>query len=103
MGKEVNNAAYYMLITILYLEIQKGEKATKILVFQQEIGGTASCMKITIKATKGFGKLSSNETFFDDYCAILFNSAEDENEEGLYYCGSVETITRIFSWLHWKY
>ena len=32
--------------------------------FQQKIGGTSTCMKIIMKATKGCGQLSSKDTFF---------------------------------------
>ena len=35
--------------------------------FQQDIGGTSTCIKRTIKVTKGFDKLSPNDTFFDDF------------------------------------
>ena len=34
--------------------------------FQHNIGGTAAFIKITTKATKWYGQLSLNETFFAD-------------------------------------
>ena len=46
-----------MVGTMLYLDIQKGEEAMTTLEFQQEIGGTAACMKIMIRGTKWCGQL----------------------------------------------
>ena len=52
---------------MLYPEIQNGEEVIKVSDFQQDIGGIADFMKMIIKATKGCGKLSSNNTFFSDF------------------------------------
>ena len=62
--EELNNSSRSRSGTILYLEIQKGKEAMNTLGFQQQIVGTDSCMKITMNANKGFGQISSNETFF---------------------------------------
>ena len=51
---------------MLYLEIQNGKEATKTGKFQQDIGGNAASTKIIIRIKKGCGKLSSNNTYYDD-------------------------------------
>ena len=51
---------------MLYPDIQNGKEAIKAVKFQKKIGGTAYFMNIIMKSTKGYGKLSSNETLFDD-------------------------------------
>ena len=38
----------------------------KVSYYQQDIGGTADCMNIIMKAIKGCGKMSSDYTFFYD-------------------------------------
>ena len=43
---------------MFYLDIQKFKKAMNTLEFKQGIGGTATCMKIIIKAAKECGKMS---------------------------------------------
>ena len=51
---------------MLYLYIQKGKYEMNTYKFQHDIGGTDACMKITMKATKGCGKLYSNDNLFYD-------------------------------------
>ena len=50
---------------ILYLEIQKGKESMKVSDFQNNIRGADIFMKIIMKANKGRGKMSSNDTLFD--------------------------------------
>ena len=58
LGTELNNAACSRLGTMLYLEIQNRKEVMKASYFLQQIRGTADCIKITIKDTKGCGQLS---------------------------------------------
>ena len=44
--------ALYRLGTMLYLEIQKGKEAMETSEFQQNVGGTAECMKSLMVDTK---------------------------------------------------
>ena len=46
LDMELNNVACYRFGTMLYLEIQNEEEATKTEKLQQQIGGTVVCMKI---------------------------------------------------------
>ena len=64
--------------------------------FQQQIVGAASCMTIIMKYTKGCGQLSSNYTFFADIWFSGLKTAEEENSEGVDYCGPVKTIHKVF-------
>ena len=50
--------------TMLYLEIQKEKEDMKTPEFQKSLGETAACMKRLSVATKGCGKLTSNDTYF---------------------------------------
>ena len=66
LGMELNNAECYSLGDMLYLEIQNKKEVIKKLEFQQVIGGTDAWMNRIMKANKGCGKLSSNDTLFYD-------------------------------------
>ena len=55
---DINNVACSRLWTMLYPDIQKGKEDTKTAEFQQQIGGTAACMKRLVMDTKGCGKLT---------------------------------------------
>ena len=81
---------------MLYLEIKFWEEAMKTLEFQQEIGGTASCMKIIMKATKGCGELSSNNTYSSDRFFSGLKTAEESSAEGVDYCGLLKTSRKVF-------
>ena len=45
LGTEIKNVDCYRLGNMLYLDIQKGEEATKTSEFQQQIVGTVMYMK----------------------------------------------------------
>ena len=62
LGTNIKNVECYRLGTMLYLYIKKGKEYTKTAEFQQNIGGTAVCMKRPIIATKGCYQLMSNDT-----------------------------------------
>ena len=46
---ELNNLVCYILVTLLYLDIQTGKEAMKVLEYQQGIRGGSYCMKIIMK------------------------------------------------------
>ena len=48
--------------TMLHLDILKGEDAVKRLIFQNDIGVNAACMKRLMMDTKGCIQLTSNDT-----------------------------------------
>ena len=81
---------------MLCLEIQKGKKSMKESDFQQDIGGMAACKKIIMKATKWCDQLSSNDALFDDSWSSGVKTAEEENAEGVDYCGPVKTNHKLF-------
>ena len=56
--------------------------------FQQEFGGTTVCIK-RLMTKKGVGNFCQNDTYFDDIWFSGVKTAEEENEEELYYCGPV--------------
>ena len=64
--------------------------------FQQQIVGTAACMNITMKDNKVCGQLLSNDTFFADRWFSGVKTAEKVMVEGVYYCGSMNTIHKRF-------
>ena len=77
--------------TILHLEIQKGKEVMKTLTFQKYIGGTAACTKRLMMDTKGYGQLTSNDTYFSD---SWFSGVE--TAEGVDYCELAKTIHKGF-------
>ena len=81
---------------MLYLKIKKGKESTKASDYQQDIGGTAACMKRIMKSTKECGQLSSNSTHFYDRWLIRVKTDEEENPEGVDYCGTVKTSHKGF-------
>ena len=52
---DINNVDCSRLGTMLHLYTQNGKEATKAPTFQQEIGGTAACMKKIMVDLKGCG------------------------------------------------
>ena len=46
--------------------------------------------------TKGCGKLTSNDTYFDDSWFISIKTAEDMAAAGVDYCGPVKTSHKVF-------
>ena len=81
----MKNVACSRLGTMLHLEIQKGKEAMKKSTFQNELGGTAACMKILAISTKGCGQLTSNSTYFDDIWFSSVKMAEGEMAAGVNY------------------
>ena len=77
MGIEINNVARSRLEIMLHLEIQKGKEATKTSEFKKCVGGNAACMKRTLIATKGCGKLTSNDTYFADSWFSFVKTADE--------------------------
>ena len=65
-GKELNIRACSRLGSMLYLYIYNGDYYMKTYKFQHDIGGTADCMNLIMKANKGCGKLYSKDKLFDD-------------------------------------
>ena len=53
-------------------------------------------MKIIMKATKGCGQLSSNDTFFSDIWFSGVKKAEKAMDEGVDHFGHVKTTHKIF-------
>ena len=53
-------------------------------------------MKIIMKATYGYVKLSSNDTLFADSWLSGDKSEEEKNAEGVDYCRPMKTITKGF-------
>ena len=63
--------------------------------FRYYIGGTADYMKIIMNTTKGWGKLSSNDTFFYDRWFIRVKTAGEENAQVVDYCGPLKTSHKV--------
>ena len=58
------------------------------------------CMKILAMATKGCGKLKSNDTYFSDSWFSYVKTAEGAMDAGVYYCGPVKTGHKVFVSIH---
>ena len=84
---------YFRFFVIL--QYLKGMEETKIDEFQRNIGGTEACTKRIINTREGQGQLSSNCSLFNDVYFSGAKQVEEENSEGLYYCGPVNTSQRI--------
>ena len=93
---ELKNLACYRLGTMLYLYIKRGKEAMKTAKFQQHIGGNTSFMKILIMDTKGCGKLTSNDTYFDDSWFSGAKIAVELMFEKVDYCVLVKTSHKGF-------
>ena len=59
--------------------------------FQQEIEGRDACRLIIMKATKGCGKISLNDTLFSDSWFSGVKTEEEVNTEGINFCGTLKT------------
>ena len=92
----MKNVACSKLGAMLHLDIQKGEGSMKTSTFKNYIGGTASCMRIIMMATKGCGKLTSNDTHFADSWFSGVKKVEEAMAEGVDYCGLEKTIHKGF-------
>ena len=100
MGTEMKNVICSRLGTMLYLDIQKDKETMKTLTLQKYIGSNAACMKRLMMATKGCGKMTSNDTYFYD---IWFNRIRMDDEvmaEGVDYCGASEDDPKGFLYSH---
>ena len=64
--------------------------------FRQQIGGTSACMNITMKDTKGCGKMSSNGTLFYDSWFNELRTSDEAKSEVVDYCGPAETGHKVF-------
>ena len=58
----------------------------KTYEYQQDIGGTAACMKRIMKDIKGWGKLSSKYALFGNSWFRIVKTQEEVNAEELYCC-----------------
>ena len=87
----MNNMACSRSGTILHLDIQKGKEAMKKLTFQSVLGGTAACTRRLAIATKGWGQLTSNDTYFANSWFSSVQTAEEIAAAGVDYCGPVKT------------
>ena len=81
---------------MLYLYIYKGGYEMNTYKFQHDIGGTASCMNIIMKANKGYGKISSNNNLFDYGWLSGVKKTEEENAEVLYHFWPLSTSHKGF-------
>ena len=95
LGTDTKNVACLWLGNILYLEIQKGNEATDIEKFQQQIEGTTACKKRTIMATKGCDQLTPNITYVIDIWFNGVKASEDVMSEGVDDCGPAK-MSHIF-------
>ena len=96
LGVDMKNMYSYRLGTMLHLEIQKGEEAMKTSYFQKYIVGNAECMKRLTMATKGYGQLTSNDTYFDYIWCSGVKTDEEAMVERVDYFGLVKTIYKRF-------
>ena len=96
LGTEIKNVVCSRLGKMLHLEIQKGKEAMKKSTFKSVLGGTAACMKRLAIATKGFGQLASNDTYFSDSWFSSVKTAEEMADAGVDYCGPVKTSHKGF-------
>ena len=88
---DIKNVDCSRLGTMLHLDIQKVKEATNASTFQQQIRGTAACMKRLMVDTKGCGKMTSYNTYFSDGWFIGVKTAEEAMFEGVDYCVPVKT------------
>ena len=72
------------------------------LYFQHYIGGTDDYMKRITKDTKGCGKLSSNNTFFDYIWFRRSLISEGEKYRGIWFLRACEDKSQGIYQLHWK-
>ena len=53
--------------------------------FQKYIGGTTACVKRLVMATKGCGKMTSNDTYFSDIWFIYVKFSKEAMTAGVDY------------------
>ena len=81
----MKNVHCYRLGNVLHIDIQKGKEAMKISIFKKKVRGTAECINRQTMATKGFGQLKSNDTYFADIWFIEMKTAEEVMDERVDY------------------
>ena len=92
----MKNEACSRLGTMLHLEIRKGEEAMKTLEFQKDLRGINACMKRLSITNKGYGQLTSNDTYFADSWFGSVKTAEVAISAGVNYCGPVKMSHKVF-------
>ena len=70
---------------MLHLDIQKGKEGIKMSGFQKDLGVTAASMKILSMDTKGWGQLTSSDTYFSDIWFISVKTSEEAMAAGVDY------------------
>ena len=63
---------------------------------QQKTRGTTECMKRIMMDTKGFGQLTSNDTYFSDIWFSVVKMAEETIDEGVDYYGLLKMSHKVF-------
>ena len=64
--------------------------------FQNHLGGTTACTKRLAIATKGYGQLTSNDTYFSDIWFSYVKTDEEMAAAGVNYCGPAKTSYKSF-------
>ena len=64
--------------------------------FQNHLGGTTACTKRLAIATKGYGQLTSIDTYFEGICSNGVETDEQVMAEGVDYCCLLKTIHKGF-------
>ena len=96
LGTEMKNVMCSRLKTLLHLDIQKNKEAMKTPEFQKCIRGTTVCMKILAINTKGFGRLTLNDTYFADIWFSSVKAAGQLMAAGFNYYWPVKTSHKFF-------
>ena len=81
---------------MLYLDIHYGKDMMKASGFQYDIGGMDNGINRIMKATKGCGKLSPNNNFFDDSWFSGVKKLEEKNADVVDYLRLAKTIHKGF-------
>ena len=58
LGTEFKTVACSVTGALLFIEVQRGKEGMKDILYQQELGSTAACMKRVMEETKGVGQKS---------------------------------------------
>ena len=94
LGTDTKNMDCSRLVTMLHLEIKKGEDDMKTSDVQKYLKETAFCMKRLKTDTKGCDKLTSNETNFSDSWFSGVKKYKGAVSAGVNYCGPVKTSNK---------
>ena len=97
---QFKTVACYVSGDLLFIELQRGKQGINHSKYQQGIGATASCIKITLEATRGIGqkyrKGETNECFIFDSWFSSKSLEESAMEVGANLVGMVKTNTKVF-------